>query len=359
MNRGVLAACFSAIVFAANAPSNSKPSWNRPAAARYLDQRQAWWMAWPPAARDQGTFCISCHTALPYALARPALGAAPEAEHELRDNVAKRVRLWNAVQPYYSGQALQSRGTEAVLNALVLSSMDAAQGRLSDDGRAAFDHLWALQESSGAWPWINFRNEPWEAIDSPFYGACLAAIAVGTAPENYRASAQIRGKLSLLSAYLVREYPKQPLIHQVFLLWASAKLPGLLSPQQRTSIVNDLLGEQRSDGGWSVSSLAWSWRGTSPKTFYKLWVRSDESPFHAQSDGLGTGLVAFALEQSGYPRQDVHLQRGLAWLIRNQNADGAWRAYSLNTHRDLSPGPGLFMSDAATAFSILALTSAN
>ena len=316
-------------------------------------------MAWPAAARDHGTFCISCHTAMPYALARPALGAAPEAEHKLRENVAKRVRIWNAVHPYYGGQALPSRGTEAVLNALVLSSMDAAQGKLSDDSRAAFDHLWALQETSGAWPWINFRNEPWEATDSPFYGACLAAIAVGTAPENYRASPQIRAKLSLLSEYLVREYPKQPLIHQVFLLWAAAKLPGLLNPGQRTSIVDDLLSEQRSDGGWSVSSLAWSWRETSPKTLYKLWVRSDESPLHAQSDGLGTGLVAFALEQAGLARQDIHLQRGLAWLMRNQNPDGAWRAYSLNTHRDLSPGPGLFMSDAATAFAVLALNAAN
>ena len=30
-------------------------------------------MAWPNAARDRGTFCVSCHTAVPYALARPAL----------------------------------------------------------------------------------------------------------------------------------------------------------------------------------------------------------------------------------------------------------------------------------------------
>jgi len=49
------------------------PSWNRQAAAAALDERQTWWAAWPSAQRDRGTFCVSCHTALPYALARPVL----------------------------------------------------------------------------------------------------------------------------------------------------------------------------------------------------------------------------------------------------------------------------------------------
>ena len=51
----------------------SVTSWNQKTAAAYLDQRETWWMEWPKAARDHGTFCISCHTAVPYALARPAL----------------------------------------------------------------------------------------------------------------------------------------------------------------------------------------------------------------------------------------------------------------------------------------------
>jgi hypothetical protein len=262
------------------------------------------------------------------------------------------VRLWKEVQPYFIGQDQQSRGTEAVVNALVLASLDAGQGKFSNDTRAAFNNLWALQDPSGAWPWINFHNEPWEGADSPFYGACLAAIAVGTAPDYGGPTP----KLDLLRTYLQREYLKQPLIHQVFLLWASGKWPDLLTADQRNGIVNQLLGEQRSDGGWSLSSLAWSWRVTTTKSLYKLWMRSDESPLHAHSDGLATGLAAYALEQSGLPRNDSKLQRALDWLAHNQNADGSWRANSLNEHRDLSPGPGLFMTDAATAYAVLALT---
>jgi len=46
--------------------------WDPKAAASYLDGRANWWVAWPSAARDHETFCISCHTGMPYAIARPA-----------------------------------------------------------------------------------------------------------------------------------------------------------------------------------------------------------------------------------------------------------------------------------------------
>lgn len=36
--------------------------WNEKSAAAYLDRRQAWWMEWPRAKRDHGTFCAWCHT---------------------------------------------------------------------------------------------------------------------------------------------------------------------------------------------------------------------------------------------------------------------------------------------------------
>src|SRR5262245_66547716 len=84
-------------------------AWNARAAAAYLDGRQAWWQQWPNAARDHDTACVSCHTALPYALARPALRrtlgehdlAAPE--RPMIANIEKRVKIWTDDEQFYAG----------------------------------------------------------------------------------------------------------------------------------------------------------------------------------------------------------------------------------------------------------------
>jgi squalene-hopene/tetraprenyl-beta-curcumene cyclase len=371
----LLVLCFTAtsssVIRSAPAPRNS---WNPKAAATYLDQRADWWMYWPGAARDHETFCISCHTALPYALSRSALGGAlgekalAPGERRVLDNVIKRVRLWNETKPFYGEQvgpnkALQSRGTESVLNALILATFDAQNSTIRMDTRAAFRNMWALQQTtggeSGAWPWLNFGNEPFEAKDSVFYGAALAAIAVGTAPYNFREAPEIRGNLKLMRDYLDREYARQSLTNQAVLLWASSKLPGLLSPKQQISIVDGLLSKQQSDGGWNLSSLAWTWRGSSLKWLAKLWLRSENTPLGGKSDGYATGMIAYVLEQYGLPRDNAHLQRALDWLGRNQSkSDGRWPGYSLNHPREQSP-TGLFMSDAATGYAVLALTASD
>ena len=143
------------------------------------------------------------------------------------------MRLWNAIGPYYTDKAHkaeESRGTEAVLNALILATADARAGRLREDTRTALGHMWAEQQATGdragAWPWLQFGLGPWEGRDSEYYGAALAALAAGTAPEDYRSTAAIQNNLERLRAYLDREYSREPLANRVVVLWASTKWPG-------------------------------------------------------------------------------------------------------------------------------------
>ncbi|HTX23238.1 MAG TPA: hypothetical protein VMD03_01170 [Steroidobacteraceae bacterium] len=344
------------------ASSQSAVTWSPKAAAAYLDQREDWWMQWRGSARDHGTFCISCHTVLPYALARARLDPLVNphgpgvAERRLTRDVLKRVQLWSETRPYYTDaqngahKSAQSRGTEAVLNALILATDDARTGRLTGDTRAAFDAMWATQETAGeaagAWAWLDFGLQPWEMKDGQYFGAAIAALAVGTAPEDYRSTPAIQEPLRRLRDYLDRNYAAQPLHQRLALLWADTALPGLLAPDRRKAIIDAVLSVQNSDGGWSLYALAPSYR--SGARILGLW-----------SDGYATGFVTYVLQLAGVSRENPQLQRGLAWLAHHQRPDGLWAAYSLNAHMDWSTPKGRFMSDAATAYAVLALTESS
>jgi squalene-hopene/tetraprenyl-beta-curcumene cyclase len=352
----------AAIVTGADGPT--PPSWSPKSAAAYLDRRAEWWSTWQGSKRDHGTFCVSCHTTLPYALARPALhGALAEdqpgpVEARIVDNLVARVRMWRDAEPFYPDQtrglpkSSESRGTESVLNALILADRDARTGHLTDDTRAALANMWALQmrtgDNAGAWTWLNFHYEPWESPNSPYLGASLAALAIGSAPDGYAAAAAIQEQLTLLRDYFQREYDKQPPLNRLMALWASSKVPGLLTPEQQATLIDATLGSQQADGGWSTAALG-------------PYKRVDSTPLETASDGYATGLATLALQAAAGKtgQTDSRLARGLDWLRKNQDpSTGQWSAASLNKRRDPASDAAKFMNDAATAYAVLSLTQA-
>lgn len=348
-----------ALAAGVRASGNASPAWSAKNAAAYLDARLDWWSTWPNAARDKETFCVSCHTAGPYALGRPALHKllgeqAPTAQQrKLYANVIKRVTMWNEVAPWYPDQtrgipkSSESRGTESVWDALVLATRDAQAGALGADTRAALANMWALQmqvgEFKGAWAWLNFHYEPWESSNSPYLGATLAVMAVGTAP-GYASTDEAKNGMSKVKDYLAREFEKQNLYNKLMLLWASGKYEGLATAAQRDSVVAATVKLQLADGGWGLPGLG-------------DWKRVDNTVIDPGSDGLATALVTLALQEAGVARSQASLSRGLAWLEKNQDpVTGQWHSSSVNKKRDPATEPAGFYSHAATAYAVLSLT---
>jgi squalene-hopene/tetraprenyl-beta-curcumene cyclase len=347
-------------VHGASANSDVRPSagWNQKAAAEYLDRREVWWQEWPRAQKDHGTICISCHTVVPYAMARPALRRQlsetemPAPEKTMLESVEKRVSHWSEMVPFYSdaangpGKTAEAHATEAVLNAVILASYDARQGHLRSITRTAFDEAWALQEETGekagAWKWQDFHLAPWESIESGYQGAALLMLEIGKAPDHYVREPEAREHVDRLLQYLRREYAAQPLMSQLYVLWASPHVPGLITLSERSALLQTLEDLQQPDGGWRLASL-------------DKWKRLDNSAEPTDSDGLATSLAVLAIEESGKGGHDMTLKRGLQWLEQHQQKDGKWQAASPNKQRDSENNAALFMSDAATGYAVLAL----
>jgi len=357
---GVLILAAGAIGYSLEAGQSGVSGWDAKAAANYLDSRAEWWTTWQNAARDRGTFCMSCHTTLPYALARPTLrGLLGErepstAEGKILGNLLTRARNWRDVEPWYPDQTRgipktsESRAIESVMNALVIVRRDASTGHLTDDAGTALGVMWKLQmrtgPNSGAWTWLNFNYEPWESLNSTYFGASLAALAVGSAPDGYADAPEIQENLKALRGYFDREHGKVAVLNQLMGLWASSVILNLLTDQQRQSTIEATFVLQQPDGGWSTSSLG-------------SYKRVDNTPNDTWSDGYATALATLALQAAGISSDDPHLVKGLDWLRRNQDrATGRWAATSLNKQRDPESEPGKFMTDAATAYAVLALT---
>ncbi len=320
-----------------SAPKSEKPAANAPdepyadhfsiaRGARFLDQVAVNWT------RERK--CGTCHTNYAYMMSRPAVKNVDGPEQaEIRSFFEQRVAGWD--QP--EKNAKPRWDAEVVATAAALALHDASTtGTLHPLTRAALDRMWTSQRADGGWTWLKCDWPPFEHDD--YYGAVLAAVAVGHAPGDYKSAASARAGIEKLRGYL-RATPPPDLHHRALLMWASTRLEGLMDPETKSRTIRDLLALQHADGGWSLPSLG-------------RWHRRDGSPNdpNAPSDGYGTGFVLFMLRESGTPADAEPIARGIGWLKTHQRASGRWFTRSLSTDG------AHYITHAGTGFALLALT---
>ena len=313
--------------------------WDPARAATYLDTRQQKWSVWPQAASKDGP-CVSCHTGMPYLLARPALRKVLHENSPTQYEIALLNRLASNAG---AKPAAALQGVETIFAAMFVND-EAAR-------RKTFDQLWALQKTDGAlkggWQWYNASLDPWETPAQFRYGAAFAALAIGSAPASYRSAADTQDRIRELAAFLQDDVAGRPLHARLMMLWASTKLPEVMTPAARQAAIDALVKAQQADGGWSLATLGpWDAHADAPKTLDL-----------ARSDSYATAFTAFVLKVAGGKSARKSTDRALAWLKTHQDREsGAWPAVSMNKVYPAGSMMEDFLQDAATSFAVLALT---
>lgn len=320
-------------------PSAAEPRITNFALAPALEYLDKGALAW---ARDQK--CISCHTTGTYLLVRPQLPSKfGKPSQEIYDFFlsqleAKRARPRPQLQ-------FGSRSVEMVYLAAGLAEWDAhISGALSPATEDALHFMFELQLPSGTWK----VKDCWPPLESsPFHSATIAALAVATAPGwLVKATGDERASVERLKEYLRSADPQND-YDRVSLLWAAAKMPGLLADDMKQTLIEMVFRRQRTDGGWSLRAFSAPEKWGSGLRAERLHDEPDAD--NPPSDGHMTGIAVVALRESGVSKDDPRIRRAVEWLRSNQRQSGRWWTKSLNTDN------WQFITYSGTAYPLLAL----
>jgi prenyltransferase beta subunit len=170
-------------------------------------------------------------------------------------------------------------------------------------------------------------------------GAAFAAIALGTAARmSPDKAAVLEPATRKVTGFLSRSLAASSglrLHEKALVLWASTRLDGIADGEKRKALARDLLRAEQPDGSWSLAALV----GRAPAR---------------EGQAYATGLALLALCESHATEEKDAIARAVTWLTAQQQGDGAFRARSIN--RD-APRNHEYMSDAATAYAVMALRS--
>lgn len=271
--------------------------------------------------------CVACHTNGSYLAIRPSLTAhmgSPSTEQR-----AFAVQYLSELSARPRKSIMRGTLPAAVIYISAgLAEWDAHVTRqLSPDTERALQLMFDIQLQSGTWG----TADCWPPFESSaFQEATVAAMAIGTAP-GWLASLQdekIKSGIEKLKTYLRTTEPQED-YDRCLLLWAESRLPGLITPEKKQSLIKLILDKQRPDGGWSIRTFGQPHEWGKGNRAEKL--RAEPEFKNPPSDGHQTGLAIILLRESGLPASDPQIAKGVAWLKSNQRESGRWWTRSLNT----------------------------
>ena len=292
--------------------------------------------------------CVTCHTNGHYLMAPPKIFKERPAAAEVRDFAEDWIGSWDDIGLPRDDVVVAPAAFLAINN----MQMD---GELRPATLDALDEVWSLQSAEGHWPnWLKCNWPPFEQDDH--YGVTLMAIAMGMAPNSYTSTEPARTGVHRLLNYLRNNRPEE-VHHRAMLLWAGKYYEELLTAEVRRLWIDELLALQKESGGWASGDLG-RWRQRAPESgdismLDPETVEREYPPVMVDpnGDGYGTGFVMYALLQAGVPESELQIQKGLAWLRQNQQADGKWFTNSLRNKVSTAN----FLTHTGTVFALKVL----
>jgi hypothetical protein len=171
------------------------------------------------------------------------------------------------------------------------------------------EEIVSKQQQDGSWEFFaGLRRPPInesQTTDAAWIIMALEAETGPDAPESQRAA------LSKAIAWLDATKPSDNHQEKALKLMMAARSGK--RPETVQATVDELLGLQRADGGWSQ---------TVPEP---------------RSDAFATGQTLYVLSLAGYAAERAEVKRGIDFLVSTQSPDGSWPMQSRSTP-DGSPG---------------------
>ena len=238
--------------------------------------------------------CSSCHSqylnGMAVGAARSA-GVKTEPALENEDTRATLILRGSLQEAFFEAQE-PGDSSEAVGFALLqLASAGVPQSLAID---SMVHHMAAMQRKEGDWQ--TFEGRP--PIESGEFGQTARAIrALRSFPIPARKD-EFEQRIQRAAAWVEKAEPlttEDRTMQILGLVWA-----GHTAPAGR---VKELVGKQRTDGGWG------------------------QTDYH-QSDAFATGEALWALHESGMTSSDPVYRRGVDFILRTQQEDGTWHVVS-------------------------------
>ncbi|MGE3310906.1 MAG: hypothetical protein AB7O66_13130 [Limisphaerales bacterium] len=294
-------------------------------AALYLEDGAVSWV------REKS--CVNCHTTGPYLAERTAWTkpfGKPSAEvlADFVDSVPKEV---TAVKETEANGHKHYPGTfYSVWRSLGLAEWDRhMNGQTSEPTDRSLRDMFERQSANGAF--VSHGEVEIPHITTDFELTLQAARAICAAP-GWLAGLKddaLLARVAKMKEWLRGTAPKND-FDRILKLQLAHYLPELVPQPERDAAMALLTSKQHSDGGWSTRDMSPidDWHFEMSATVLNL-IRNLPDAARPESDAYMTAFAIVLLRQSDVPVSDSRVQRGLAWLRREQRESGRWWMHSL------------------------------